>query len=81
MTAQEQLKGRLVHKSNEGYIGECIQRRAQSFGWTGIRTSVDYSKLRYEYSTDQAEKYLNTLAPDGYQYGYDDKGHWGLWPR
>jgi predicted solute-binding protein len=77
----EQIRGRLVHRTNQEYVGECIQRLATRLGWTGIPTSCEYSKLRYEYSTEQAQTYLNTLAPSGHEYGPGPGGHWGLWPK
>lgn len=59
------------------YIGEEIQTTAASYGWTDEPASVDSDE--YHDATQEAEDYMNTLAPEGYYFGSTENGDWGLW--
>jgi hypothetical protein len=65
------------------YIGDAIQKIAQEYGWTGemVRVNdVEYQGACYNWGAiDEAEEYMQNLAPDGFAFGMSEQGDWGLW--
>ena len=59
------------------YLGEELQRIAQNAGWEGEYSSADEEE--YDFAVQEAEDFMNTLAPEGYYFGYNFSGDWGLW--
>lgn len=59
------------------FIGEAVQTLASDYGWEGPKVTADDEG--YEYSWSEAEDFLNEKAPDGYFFGSNDGGDWGLW--
>ena len=64
--------------STEGVeMGGKIQEFARQQGWGGP-VMADPEDESYFESVEQAQDYLNELTPEGYHFGYDDEGNWGL---
>ena len=77
------------------YIGEAVQDEADDRGWSGWFTpcehdpgmymscsehSGDFHGVCYDEATQEAEDYLNDMAPEGFYFGSNpDSGDWGLW--
>lgn len=59
------------------YIGETIQEIATQYGWIG--QPLDVNDEFYFDAICEAEEYLNGLAPEGYFFGTNESGDWGLW--
>ena len=78
------------------YLQQAVLEAAKEHGWRGkayVRKKAD--EMRYKGDThrllgpddeeyydaaDEAEAYLNTLAPEGYYFGYSEGGgDFGLW--
>ncbi|RMD52160.1 hypothetical protein D6827_00590 [Candidatus Parcubacteria bacterium] len=73
----EPLRG-WIFDSREGiYMGESVQSLAREFGWSGEFASRD--SQYYLDAWTEAEEYLNSLLPEGYYFGYNDSGDFGLW--
>jgi len=60
------------------YIGEAVQQLAQEYGWTAEYCDSD-GEFYYD-AWDDAERFLQDFAPDGFYCGtHDDDGSWGVW--
>jgi hypothetical protein len=64
--------------SNRGiHMGKMIQEMAVEHGWEGEPVNLD-DEFYWE-ATQEAEDFLNELAPEGYYFGPSEQGDWGLW--
>jgi hypothetical protein len=62
------------------YMGEHIQAIAAAHGYGNGRITGPDDGEEYTWDTDEAEEYMQALAPEGYYFGYSDGfGDWGLW--
>lgn len=59
------------------YLGEAVQDIAESYGWQGER--LDVSSEFYHEAIDEAEGFLQQFAPEGFYFGSNKNGDWGLW--
>jgi len=60
------------------HMGETIQTWAKTYGWNGEQIGTDDEN--YDEATREAEDYLNSMAPEGYYFGYSDgMGDFGMW--
>lgn len=59
------------------YQGQHIQEVAAAYGWTG--QPADINAEDYAEATQEAEKYLDGLAPEGYNATYNDSGDFGVY--
>ncbi len=68
------------------YIGEAVIDAAVHYGFEyELETNTAETNIteheHYHEIWDEAEAYLNELAPEGYYFGStQDGGDWGLWP-
>ena len=62
------------------HMGLRVQQIAKERGWPGRIASLDDE--RYLEVVAEAESWLNAhVAPDGYLFGKDSVGNWGLFPK
>jgi len=65
--------------SNRGiHIGESVQEAALSYGWKGSMVYND--EENYILVWDEAADFIDNLCPEGYWFGGNDNGDWGVWP-
>ena len=64
------------------FIGEEIQRIAEVEGWVGGFVEADNLCCLdcYTEAIEEAEEYLNNLAPDEHMFGTLEDGSFGLFP-
>jgi len=65
------------------YIGEAVIEFAESIGFAyeleDNRETQIAEHEHYHEIWDEAETFLNNLAPEGYYFGSSEAGDWGLW--
>ena len=70
------------------YIGEAIIQEAMAHGFqldsetiTEVEAAGRYADIDlYHELTDEAERWMDQFAADGYWFGYNEhSGDWGLW--
>lgn len=66
------------------YIGEAIIATAVDNGWDWKAAGYEEGDIspdseHYCEAWDDAERFMGTLAPEGYWFGATENGDWGLW--
>lgn len=72
------MTGCLYNGARGIYMGEAVQALAVLYGWGGERVSVDHE--HYHDAWDEAEAYLNRIAPEGYVFGGGESGDFFFMP-
>ena len=57
--------------------GKLIQDAAQTRGWTGI-VDKDPASEGFWNAVEEAEEWMNESVPDGFYFGTNDNGDWGM---
>jgi hypothetical protein len=74
----DKYEGCWIDSSNGSYIGEEVQKIARYYGKKG-RIIKNGSNI-YNDAWDEAEEFLNKIAPKGYYFGNNpDTADWGMW--
>jgi len=69
--------GAWIESSDPTIIGDKIQQYAKKFGWDGdIKNSAEDG---FYDAVQEAEEFMNTKAPQGYFFGTNEDGDWGMW--
>ena len=78
-TIKPSKAGPWVDSARGIYMGEAVQDHAIARGWEGPKVG-EVSTEEYFEAWNEAEAYLDTLAPEGYWFGnHPDNGDFGLW--
>lgn len=67
-----------VDADNGITIAYKIQEIAREHGWDGHVIENPEDEMYFEMA-QEAEDYLQAFAPQGYVFGTNEDGHWGLW--
>lgn len=70
-----------IDSGNGIYTGEGVIALARKYGYDPGIDSVTPDDEDYFLVWQEAEDYLQSFAPEGYYFGINHSGDWGLWPN